>query len=114
MPSSPSLVERVRSELAAVSGVEERKMFGSLAFLINGKMCVAARTDRIMCRIDPVLHDEAVLQRGCTTVVMKGRQYVGYVHVQASALITEAALQHWIRLALEYNKHAKASKKQDA
>jgi TfoX/Sxy family transcriptional regulator of competence genes len=114
MPSSPSLVERVRSELSVVPGVEEKKMFGSIAFLVNKKMCVAARSERIMCRIDPALHSEALLERGCTAVVMRGRQYLGYVHIQATALETTAALQHWIRLALDHNKHAKRSKAKGA
>ena len=67
-----------------------------------------------MCRIDPALHDKAVSERGCTTVVMKGKQYVGYVHVRASALNTDAALQRWLGLALEFNKHAKSSKRKGA
>lgn len=109
--TTSSLTERVRNALSTVANVVERKMFGSLAFLVDGKMCVAARADRIMCRIDPALHAEAIAQPGCSAVVMRGRQYIGYVHVTSGVLNTEAALEHWIRLALEYNKHAKSSKK---
>lgn len=106
--SEKSLVERVREALSRVSGVEEKRMFGSLAFLVDGNMCVTARAERIMCRIDPALHDAATIRPGVQTVVMRGRQYRGYVYVGAEALTSKRELMDWIRLALEHNKtHAK-------
>lgn len=79
-------------------------MFGSTAFLVNGKMCVAARAERIMCRIAPALHDAAIKRPGCKTVVMRGREYRGYLHIAANTLKTERALKYWIQLALDHNK----------
>jgi TfoX/Sxy family transcriptional regulator of competence genes len=96
------LVDRVRAVLGDVSGVAEKKMFGSAAFMVRGKMCVSAREDRIMCRIDPSSHDAAVKREGCRTVVMKGRQYRGYVYVDSEVLKTERALKYWVTLALNY------------
>jgi len=96
-------VERVRVALAHVPDVKQKKMFGSIAFMVRGKMCVSARAERIMCRIEPARHDAAVKRPGCRTVVMRGRSYRGYVHVDADALRTKRALQHWIDLALSYN-----------
>jgi TfoX/Sxy family transcriptional regulator of competence genes len=102
------LIERVRAALADVAGVEERRMFGSVAFMVRGKMCVSARAERIMCRIDPALHDAAVKREGCRTVVMGGRQYRGYVYVDSAAVKTGRALKYWIKLALDYrDAHAK-------
>lgn len=107
--SDESLVQRVRAALAHVSGVNEKKMFGSTAFMVRGKMCVAARAERIMCRIAPALHDAAVQRPGCKTVVMGGRHYRGYVYVTADALKTKRALKYWIDLALAHNKtHARS------
>jgi len=96
-------VERVRVALAHVPDVKQKKMFGSIAFMVRGKMCVSARAERIMCRIEPARHDAAVKRPGCRTVVMRGRSYRGYVHVDADALRTKRALQHWIGLALSHN-----------
>src|SRR5262245_20118263 len=101
-PMPPAdLVERVRTALAPVPRVEEKKMFGGTMFMVNGKMCVSARKERIMCRIDPAMHDLALERKGCRTVVMKGRAYRGYVHVDAAVLGTNAELQYWLRLALD-------------
>jgi TfoX/Sxy family transcriptional regulator of competence genes len=98
------LVERVRSVLAGAPKVKERRMFGGTGFMVRGNLCVTARPSRIMCRIDPSTHDIAVKREGCRTVVMKGREYKGYVHVDAAAVRTQAALRAWITRALAFNR----------
>ncbi|MEJ7684026.1 MAG: TfoX/Sxy family protein [Segetibacter sp.] len=84
-------------------------MFGGLAFMVGGKMCIAVGKDRIMCRIDPAIHDEAVKRNGMETVKMGGREYKGYVHINEDVLKKD--FDYWIKLALDFNKIARASKK---
>jgi TfoX/Sxy family transcriptional regulator of competence genes len=103
MTRDDKLLSRVRAALAHVADVEEKRMFGSRAFMVRGKMCIGARAERIMCRIDPALHDAALEREGCRAVVMRGRTYRGYVYVDAESVRTENALQYWIDLALSYN-----------
>jgi len=57
-----------------------------------------------MCRIDPAKHSAAIKRAGCRTVIMKGRRYLGHVHVDASVLKTEKALLYWVGQALEFNR----------
>jgi len=104
MAYSEKLAERLRQALAAAPQVEEKKMFGGLAFMVNHKMCLTAGANRIMCRIDPDLHQEAISKKGCSTVVMKGREYIGYVYVNEDSLRTAAAFNYWVALALDFNK----------
>jgi len=104
-----ALLNRVKAALAGIRPVEERRMFGGITFMVRGRMCVSVGKERIMCRIDPALHDAALERKGCRTVVMNGRQYRGFVHVEAAALKTKRDLDHWIGLALDYNRKAKAS-----
>ncbi len=104
MAHDDELSSRVRAALAHLPNVEEKKMFGSTAFMVRGKICISARAERIMCRIDPALHDVALKRKGCRTVVMKGRQYRGYVYVEAESVRTKHALKYWVDLALNYNK----------
>jgi TfoX/Sxy family transcriptional regulator of competence genes len=98
------LVDRVRAALTAVSQVKEKKMFGSVGFMVRGNLCVTARPSRIMCRIDPAAHSAAIKRKGCQSVVMKGRPYQGYVYVDAAAVRTEKALSYWITRALAFNR----------
>ena len=79
--------------------------------MVDNKMCLTAGADRIMCRIDPNIHDEAVRRKGCRTFIMKGREYKGYVYVNEDSLQSTAAFNYWVTLALEYNKKAKKADK---
>ena len=110
MAYNEKLTNRVREALAGISNVEEKKMFSGITFMVNGKMCISAGNDRIMCRIDPAVHEESIKKKGCRTVVMKGREYKGYVYVNQEAIKSKKDLDYWIGLALDFNKRAKASK----
>jgi len=103
-PGDERLVERVRAALTGVSKVREKRMFGSTGFMVRGNLCVIVRSTGIMCCIDPATHSAAIKRKGCQTVIMKGRAYQGYVHVDASALKTERALLYWVGQALEFNR----------
>ena len=97
------MLARIRDELSHIEDVEEKRMFGSHAFMVRGKMCVTGRAERIMCRVGPAYHEKAIKRKGCRTVVMKGREYRGYVYVDAEAVQTKKALRSWIDKALEFN-----------
>jgi TfoX/Sxy family transcriptional regulator of competence genes len=81
-------------------------MFGGITFLVSGKMCVSVGKARLMCRVDPVVHDAALQRRGCRTVVMSGRKYRGFVYVDGDTVRSERELGWWIRLALDFNTRA--------
>ncbi len=111
MAYSENLADKIRKALAHLPEVEEKKMFGGLAFMVDSKMCLTAGADRMMCRIDPNIHEEAVKRKGCRTVIMKGREYKGYVYVNEDSLQAKADFNYWVTLALDFNKKAKTSAK---
>ena len=111
MAYNEKLANRIRVALSHLLKVEEKKMFGGLAFMVENKMCITVGGDRIMCRIDPAIHEEVIKRKGCHTVVMRGREYKGYVHVNENSIKNKKDFGYWIGLALEYNKKAKSSKK---
>lgn len=97
------LAEKIRKAVGHLP-CEEKKMFGHLAFMVRGKMCLTAGEDKMMCRIDTKLHEQEVLREGCSTVIMGGRPYKGYIHVKVEHLMEETEFTHWVRLALAFNK----------
>jgi len=107
------LAERIRKALAHLPRVRERKMFRGIAFMVNGKMCVTIGHNEMMCRIDPALHQSALQRKGCRTMRMRGREYIGWVLVSEEGMKTKKAFDHWISLSLSFNRYAKASKKKD-
>jgi TfoX/Sxy family transcriptional regulator of competence genes len=106
------LADRVREMIAATEKkVEEKKMFGGLCFMVNDKMCVGVEQERLMLRIGPDVYEEALEKEGCTPMDFTGKVMKGYVFVDKDVLTTNKQLGWWIKLALSFNKTAKASKK---
>ena len=108
MPYDEALANRVKAALG-LRRFKEKRMFGGITFMVQKKMCISVGKDRIMCRIDPAIHDAAVQRKGCRTVTMKGRPYRGFVHIDAEAVRTKRDLGYWVKLALDYNTKAKRS-----
>lgn len=111
MTDRKSLTERVRAALTRTPRVVERKMFGGITFMVNGKMCISVGRQRLMCRIDPELHELALKRRGVRTVRMNGRAYRGFVHVREDAVAVKKHLDYWVRVCLAFNRRAQASRK---
>ncbi len=109
MAFNEKLTERVRAALANVPKVEERRMFSGITFMVNGKMCISVGDNRIMCRIDPAIHNQVVKEKACQTVIMRDREYKGYVYVAEDRIAAKEDFEYWIKLALDFNEKAKAS-----
>ncbi len=112
MAFDDNLADRVREHLALFPKlhINEKRMFGGLAFMVNGKMCVNVSGDRLMCRFDPELQDALSKKRGYEMMVMKGKEMKGYGYVQPEGLKTKADLTFWVDFCLDFNDRAKASK----
>lgn len=91
------LADRVRELIAAERGVEEKRMFGGLAFLINGNMSVAVSRDGgLMVRV-PRADAEPLLRRDhVEPMVMGGREMRGWLRVAGDGLTTKRQLQGWV------------------
>jgi len=91
--------------------VEEKTMFGGLCFMVNGKMALGVEKERLMVRLDPAKYEVVIEKEGCKPMDFTGKVMKGFVFVDADVLTTKKKLEYWIKLALEYNKVAKSSKK---
>jgi len=112
MAYNEKLVARIRELLPELPDVEEKKMFRGITFMIDGKMCISVSgMDEIICRIDPAIHETIIEKNGAREMIMRGKIMKGYVYVSESALKTKKNLEYWVKLSLDFNKHAKASKK---
>jgi len=113
MAYNEKLADRTREIIAlGHRDSEEKKMFGGLCFMVNDKMCVGVEKDRIMVRLDPEKYDEVMEKEGCEPMNFTGKIMKGFVFVNDDVLKTKKQLEYWIKLALDYNRIAKASKKQ--
>ena len=112
MAYNEKLADRVRESISSrEEKVEEERMFGGLCFMVNDKMCIGVNQDEIMCRIDPDVYDEAVERNGARPMDFTGRPMKGYVFVSEDGIKKKSDFDYWMKLCLEFNKKAKASKK---
>ena len=86
-------------------------MFRGVTFMVDGKMCVSVSGDHLMCRIDPEIHDVAIKKKGAGPVVMKNREYRGYLYVNEEGLKAGKDFEYWVNLCLDFNPRAKAASK---
>lgn len=105
------LADRIRVALGEHPGLEEKLMFGGICFMIDDKMCIGVVKDEIMCRIDPKLEEAALERTGCRPMDFTRKSMKGFVFVGEEGLRGKSDLDYWIRLCLDFNPHAKSSKK---
>jgi len=105
MPYDPNLAARVREYLSQREAyqVEEKIMFGGLAFMVNGKMCINIGDNLLMCRFDPALTEQLSKRAGYLPLTMKGKKYTGYCYVGAEGYQSQGDFEFWINLCLDYN-----------
>ncbi len=105
------LADRVRLSLHEKNQVcLEKKMMGGLVFMINEKMCLGIIKAELMARIDPEIHAEATLKKGCRTMDFTHQPMKGFVFVSPEGVDLDEDLDYWIQLALDYNPKANKSK----
>lgn len=110
-----NLANRVWEYLNNVSGIEVEKkhMFGGLAFMVNGKMCINVSDNQLMCRFDPIITLELSKKTGFTPMIMNGKEYKGYCYVDPIGFRNKTDFEFWVNLCLDFNDKAKSSKKRN-
>ena len=103
MPYDEELVTRVRGVLVGEEGVTEKRMFGGLAFMVDGHLAVSASgRGGLLVRADPAEVDALLEEPGVSRFQMRGRPVTGWLHVEGDAVTDEAALQEWVRRGIGY------------
>lgn len=64
MPYDEALAQKVRRALAGIEGLTEKKMFGGVAFLVNGAMCVGVDKQDLIVRCPKEQTDELLAKKG--------------------------------------------------
>jgi TfoX/Sxy family transcriptional regulator of competence genes len=105
MAYDEDLAYRIRELVAAERGVEEKRMFGGLAFLINGNMSVAASgRGGLMVRVPPDETDKLLTREHVEPMVMAGRETRGWLRVSDDGVKTKRQLQSWVTRGVDYAK----------
>jgi len=93
---------RIREALAAQSGVSERKMFGGLAFMVNGHMCCGLTNDNLMVRVGPEQYEDCLAQPFAREMDFTGRPMKGMIYVDPDGYHSDKDLKAWVDRGLAF------------
>jgi TfoX/Sxy family transcriptional regulator of competence genes len=102
MAYDEALADRIRELLAGETGVEEKKMFGGLAFLVRGNMAVAASGQGgLLARVEPAESEELLESTPAEEMVMRGRPMTGWLRLDSTDVEGDE-LAGWVERCLAY------------
>lgn len=97
------LAERIRELLAGEPDVDEKRMFGGLAFLVGGNLAVSASGQGgLMVRVDPEESAGLLASTPAVPMEMRGRAMRGWLRVDSQHVTTKRALAGWVRRGTSY------------
>ncbi len=103
MPYDVELADRIRAVVGAEPGLTEKRMFGGLAFLVRGRLAVAAgSTGGLLLRVDPADTGSLCKEPHVGRFEMRGRELDGWLRVDAEAVGTDDELRDWVRHGVDY------------
>jgi TfoX/Sxy family transcriptional regulator of competence genes len=96
------IAERVRNVLAEEHPITEKRMFGGLAFMVDGHMCCGIVGEELVVRVGAEAHQESLSLPHARTMDFTGRPMKGFVYVGPAGYNTKPALRKWIRRGLRF------------
>lgn len=103
MAYEEELAHRIREHVQGEAGLTEKRMFGGLAFLINGNMAVSASGQGgLLLRVDPGDTEALVAEPHARRFEMRGREMDGWLRIDTDAIESEDEFERWVRLGVDY------------
>ena len=102
MAYSEHLADRVRDLLGGRGGVTERKMFGGVAWMLEGNMACGVLGDGLLVRLDREDVTRALAEPHVGPMDFTGREMRGFVVVDEAGVADEAALARWVDAGADY------------
>ena len=102
MAFSEELAERIRHGLARRKGIEEKKMFGGVGFLLHGNLLVGVWKDSLIVRLGPEEGEEALKEPHVSEFNITGRAMKGWVLVAPEGVEADEQLKGWLQRAVKF------------
>lgn len=96
MAYDEELATRIRTRMDDPLGVSERKMFGGVAFMVYGNMCVGIAGRDLMVRLGTDEYERALAEPFVRPMDFTGKPLKGFVYVDADGLETDKQLDAWL------------------
>jgi TfoX/Sxy family transcriptional regulator of competence genes len=102
MAYDEGLAERIREVFAGRPDVAEKKMFGGVAFMVRGHMCVGIVRDELMVRVKPESYETLLREPFARAMDFTGRPMKGFLFVAPGGIEDDESLERWIATSLDH------------
>lgn len=102
MPYSKSLAARVRQALSTERGLVEKRMFGGMAFMLHGNMCLGVWEEALIARVGIHEGERALKQPHVRPFDVTGKPMRGWILIDLDGLESDRQLAEWIGLAVQF------------
>ena len=97
-----ALAARIRQLMKRRRGYSEKKMFGGVAFFINGNMCVGPWKGSLIVRLDRAEHEATQAEAYVQPMDITGKVMKGWARIEPEGIRAIADLRAWVDRAVEY------------
>lgn len=111
MAYNEQLSDRIRMALDGTDNLVEKRMFGGIVFMINGKMCLGVDKDDLLIRCLPEIADKLLSKKGARPFDLTGKPMKGWLLVSKDGASSKSDFDFWISTALEANSKITSLKK---
>ena len=106
MAYDENLANKIRQALKGAKKLEEKKMFGGIAFLVDGKMRVGVNKDDMILRCDPEKTDTLLAKKGAKPFSLSGKSKTGkapkgWLLIGPEGTRDKKSLGGWIKISAE-------------
>jgi TfoX/Sxy family transcriptional regulator of competence genes len=102
MAYSEQLAERIRDALDGRPGIVERKMFGGVAWMLDGNMACGVIGEDLLVRLAREDAAAAQAEEGVGPMEFTGRPMRGFVLVDGGAVAEDDELGRWVDAAADF------------
>lgn len=102
MAFDEQLAARIRAALKGRRALVEKKMFGGLAYMTNGKMFAGVLKNDLVVRVGPEVNDAALKQPHTRPMDFTGKPMKGYIYVSPGGTKTATQLRTWLTKGLDF------------
>mgnify|MGYP001076593929 CR=1 FL=1 len=102
MAYDEGVAERLRELFSNHDNVAEKKMFGGIAFMVNGNMCCGVVNDTLMARVGPDQYEAALKRPHTRKMDFTGKPLKGFVYVAPEGFESDSDMAGWVKRCRDF------------
>ena len=102
MAYNEEIEARILKTVSRWKNTDAKKMFGGVGFMLQGNMACGVNKDDLIVRVAPESHEELLDKPHTRTFDLTGRPMKGWILVAPGGYESDADLQNWVELGVEF------------